>query len=54
MEFLTEFLKGFLKEFRRETTASENPEEDPCVQFLALLNAPRPGGGFGRSPLDNK
>ena len=52
MEFLMEFLKDFLKEFRRETTASEIPEEAPCVQSLALLNAPRPGGGFGRSPLD--
>ena len=53
MEFLMEFLKDFLKEFRRETTASEIPEEASCVQSLALLNAPRPGGGFGRSPLDN-
>ena len=51
-EFLKEFLKDFLEEFRRETTASEIPEEAPCVQLLALINAPRPGGGFGRSTLD--
>ena len=51
-EFLKEFLKDFLKEFRRETTASEIPEEASSVESLALLNAPRPGGGFGRSPLD--
>ena len=52
MEFLKEFLKDFLKEFRRETTASEIPEEALCVQSLPLLNAPRPGGSFGSSPLD--
>ena len=51
-EFLKEFLKDFLEEFHRGTTASEIPEEASSVESLALLNAPRPGGGFGRSPLD--
>ena len=53
MEFLKEFLKDFLEELHRGATASEIPEEASSVESLALLNAPRPGGGFGRSPLDN-
>ena len=52
-EFLKGFLKDFLEEFHRGTTASEIPEEASSVESLALLNAPRTGGGFGRSPLDN-